>query len=167
MGTGPGLPVDTCCLAPGQGVPQEGRSGAASCNLAAPLPVRANPAAIQAQVEVLGPSNSWAGWVQAGPCGCIQSWGLQSTKAEESCSLLSCCPLSDHAVLAVCKAVYYQHVNNLSQCLISWKGNRSCGPSLKSMPSSLALGRDFCFFLFHSHNKYVTTDPASKGNTYL
>lgn len=35
------------------------------------------------------------------------------------------------------------------------------------MPISLALGKDFRFFVFHSRNKYVTTDPASKGNTYL
>lgn len=61
-------------------------------------------------------------------------------------SSAGCCPLSDRAVLAVCRAVYYRHLNNLSQRLITWKGNQSCGSSLKSMPISLALGRGFCFF---------------------
>lgn len=56
------------------------------------------------------------------------------------------CPRAGPAGLAVCKAVYYRHVNNLSQRLITWKGNQSCGGSLKSMPISLALGRGRRFF---------------------
>lgn len=101
------------------------------------------------------------------PVGASSPGGCRAPEAEESCAPLLCWPLSDHAVLAVCKAVYYRHVNNLSQRLITWKGNQSCGSSLKSMPISLALGRELCFFVFHSRNKYVTTDPAPKGNTYL
>lgn len=143
------------------GAPQE--LGPAS----APLPARVSLAAFQAQGEVWGPSSSRAGWVWAGPCGTSSPGGCRAPRAGESCALLLCCPLSDHAVLAVCKAVYYRHVNNLSQRLITWKGNQSCGSSLKSMPISLALGRELCFSVFHSRNKYVTTDPAPKGNTYL
>lgn len=118
----------------------------------------------------LGAPRSWAARVQASPVGHIQPlgcWGsAKPPRSEGSCSL-PCRRLLDRAVLAVCKAVYYQHVNNLSQCLITWKGNQSCGSYLKSMPISLALGKDWCFFVFHSRNKYVTTDPASKGYTYL
>lgn len=45
-----------------------------------PLPARGIPAAIQVQVAVLGPCSSWAGRVQAGPCGHTQPLGLQSPK---------------------------------------------------------------------------------------
>lgn len=167
VGTGPGLPADTCCLAPGQGAP--GRAD--------PVWAAAISQPLCQQEPTLQPvRHRWEFWdpptpgparCRVVPAGASSPWGCKAPKAEESCSLPLCCPLSDHAVLAVCKAVYYRHVNNLSQCLITWKGNQSCGSSLKSMPISLALGRDFCFFVFHSHNKYVTTDPASKGNTYL
>ena len=75
-------------------------------------------------------------------------WGSAKPPRERGLQVSAERRLLDRAVLAVCKAVYYQHVNNLSQCLITWKGNRSCGSCLKGMPISLALGKDFWFLSF-------------------
>lgn len=161
MGTGPGLLADTCCLAPRPGRVAGGTIRSWQLQSRSPSARQGEPCSQS------GTGGSFKILKLLVPVGTSSPQCCKALKTEESCSLPLCRPLSNHAVLAVCKAVYYRHVNNLSQCLITWKGNRSCGSSLKSMPISLALGKHFCFFVFHSRNKYVTTDPASKGNTYL
>lgn len=125
------------------------------------------PCSQPARLGAPGACSSWAGRVQVGPHGCNPALGAAKPRRRRSPALPLRSPLSDHAVLAVCKAVYYQHVNNLSRCLITWKGSGSCGGSLKSMPVPLALGRAFSLFVFHSRKKCGTAAPASKGNTYL